>query len=44
VVCMLTFQAKAAGSSMVVITKPGAMSSAQKPVAALGAQLSVDVK
>jgi general secretion pathway protein D len=44
VVCMLTFQAKAAGSTMVVITKPGAMSSAQKPVPALGAQLSVDVK
>jgi general secretion pathway protein D len=44
VVCLLTFQAKTAGSTMIVITKPGAMSSAQKPVPALGAQLSVNVK
>ncbi|HWE84265.1 MAG TPA: cohesin domain-containing protein [Terracidiphilus sp.] len=44
VVCMLTFQAKAAGPTMVVITKPGAMASGQKPVAALGAQISLTVR
>ncbi len=44
VVCMLTFQAKASGMTMVVITKPGAMSSAQKPVQARGAQVSITVK
>ncbi|HEY2858971.1 MAG TPA: cohesin domain-containing protein [Terracidiphilus sp.] len=44
VVCMLTFQAKAAGPTMVVITKPGAISSSQKPVPALGAQVSLTVK
>jgi general secretion pathway protein D len=44
VVCMLSFQAKAAGPTMVVITRPGAMSSAQKPVPAHGAQVSITVK
>jgi general secretion pathway protein D len=44
VVCMLTFQAKASGMTMVVITRPGAMSSAQKPVPARGAQVSITVK
>jgi general secretion pathway protein D len=44
VVCMLTFQAKASGMTMVVITKPGAMSSAQKPVSARGAQVNITVK
>jgi general secretion pathway protein D len=44
VVCMLTFQAKASGPTMVVITKPGATSSAQKPLTALGTQLSLIVK
>jgi general secretion pathway protein D len=44
VVCMLTFQAKASGPTMVVITKPGATSSTQKPLPALGTQLSLIVK
>jgi general secretion pathway protein D len=44
VVCMLSFQAKAAGSSAITITKPGAMSSAQKPVAAQGSEINVVVK
>jgi general secretion pathway protein D len=33
-VCTLTFQAKAAGASDVVITHPGALDSAQRPIAA----------
>jgi general secretion pathway protein D len=33
-VCVLTFQAKQAGESDLVITRPGALDSAQKPVAA----------
>jgi general secretion pathway protein D len=33
-VCVLTFQAKAPGESDVVITRPGALDSAQKPIAA----------
>jgi hypothetical protein len=41
---MLTFQAKASGPTMVVITKPGAMSSAQKQVPAHGSQVSITVK
>jgi general secretion pathway protein D len=44
VVCMLTFQAKASGTTMVVITKPGAMSSAQKPVSVRGGQVNITVK
>jgi len=44
VVCMLSFQAKAAGQTTVAITKPGAISSAQKPVAAQGSAILVNVK
>ena len=33
-VCVLTFQAKASGASDVVITRPGAMDSAQRPIPA----------
>ena len=44
VVCMLTFQAKAPGAAAVAITRPGAMTSAQKPVQARGAQTTVVVK
>ena len=44
VVCMLTFQAKAAGSTTVVISRPGAMSSGQKPVQARGSQVDITVK
>ncbi len=44
VVCILTFQAKAAGESAVVITRPGVISSAQKLLPAQGARLSIQVK
>ncbi|MDE3186666.1 MAG: type II and III secretion system protein [Acidobacteriota bacterium] len=44
VVCMLTFQAKAPGAAAIAITRPGAMTSAQKPVQAQGAQTTVVVK
>jgi len=44
VVCMLTFQAKAPGDAAISITRPGAMTSAQKPVQAQGAQITVAVK
>jgi general secretion pathway protein D len=33
-VCVLTFQAKEAGSSDLVIVRPGALDSAQHPIAA----------
>jgi general secretion pathway protein D len=44
VVCMLTFQARASGTTTVSITRPGAMSSDQKPVPARGAQVNITVK
>ncbi|HEY1985415.1 MAG TPA: cohesin domain-containing protein [Terracidiphilus sp.] len=44
VVCVLTFQAKASGNSAVVISKPGAISTAQQPVPAQGTQVDVSVK
>ncbi len=44
VVCLLTFQAKAAGSTSITITRPGAMNSAQQPVQAMGAQTNIVVK
>jgi general secretion pathway protein D len=44
VVCVLSFQAKSAGESAITITRPGAVTSAQKPVQAQGAQVSVVVK
>ncbi len=44
VVCVLTFQAKAAGSAPIGITRPGAMTSAQQPVQAEGAQTTITVK
>jgi general secretion pathway protein D len=44
VVCILSFQAKAAGASDLVITQPRALTSAQKPVPAQGSQISVQVK
>jgi general secretion pathway protein D len=44
VVCVLTFQAKAAGSTSVSITRPGAMTSAQQPLQAEGAQTTIQVK
>jgi general secretion pathway protein D len=44
VVCVLTFQAKAAGSAPISITRPGAMNSAQQSVQGEGAQTTVTVK
>lgn len=44
VVCVLSFQAKAAGDAAITITRPGAMTSAQQPVQAQGAQTTIVVK
>jgi len=44
VVCVLTFQAKAAGSTQLSITRAGAMTGAQKPLQAEGAQTTIVVK
>ncbi|MGA2729414.1 MAG: cohesin domain-containing protein [Terracidiphilus sp.] len=44
VVCVLTFQAKTAGETPISITRPGAMTSAQQPVPAEGAQTTIVVK
>jgi general secretion pathway protein D len=44
VVCVLTFQAKVAGETPIAITRPGAMTSAQQPVQAEGAQSIIVVK
>jgi general secretion pathway protein D len=44
VVCVLSFQAKAAGESAVAITRPGAINSAQQPVPAQGSQINISVK
>jgi general secretion pathway protein D len=44
VVCVLTFQAKAAGESSVVITHPGARTSTQQELPALGARVGIQVK
>ncbi len=44
VVCVLNFQAKAAGATTVAITRTGAMTSAQQPVQAQGAQTNIVVK
>ena len=43
-VCILTFQAKQAGESDIVITHPGAMDSAQKPVPASAQNAHIVVK
>jgi len=44
VVCVLSFEAKAAGDSKVEITRPGALNSKQQPVLAQGTSISVSVK
>jgi general secretion pathway protein D len=44
VVCVLTFQAKAAGESVVAITHPGAVNSAQQLLPAQGAKVNIQVK
>jgi general secretion pathway protein D len=44
VVCVLTFQAKAAGDSAIAITRPGAVNSAQQLLPAQGARVNIQVK
>ena len=44
VVCVLSFQAKAAGESVLAITRPAAVNSAQQQVMAKGTQTSIFVK
>ncbi len=44
VVCVLSFQAKAAGQSAIVITHPGAVTSAQQQLPAQGARVDILVK
>jgi general secretion pathway protein D len=44
VVCVLSFQAKAAGQTMVSITRPGAITSTQQQVPAQGTQVSIQVQ
>ncbi|MFZ1087189.1 MAG: cohesin domain-containing protein [Terracidiphilus sp.] len=44
VVCVLSFQAKAAGSSDLVINQPRALTSKQMPVPVQGSQISIQVK
>ena len=44
VVCVLSFEAKAAGDSKVEITRPGALTSKQQPVLAQGTSITVSVK
>jgi general secretion pathway protein D len=44
VVCVLTFQAKAAGASTITITRPGAVTSARTQLSAQGGQISIQVK
>ena len=44
VVCMLTFQAKAAGESVVAITRPSAVNSTQQYLTAEGARINIQVK
>jgi hypothetical protein len=44
VVCVLSFQAKAAGESVIAITHPGAVNSAQQQLPAQGARINIQVK
>jgi len=44
VVCVLTFQAKSAGESVVVITRPSAVNSTQQYLTAEGARINIQVK
>jgi general secretion pathway protein D len=43
-VCTLDFQAKGAGQTMIVITRPAAMNSAQQQLPVQGGQLSIQVQ
>jgi general secretion pathway protein D len=44
VVCVLSFEAKAAGDGKIEITRPGALNSKQQPVLAQGTSITVSVK
>jgi general secretion pathway protein D len=44
VICVLTFQAKASGDSVIAMTKPSAVNSSQKYLAAQGARVNIQVK
>ena len=44
IVCVLSFQAKAAGESAIVITRPGAVTSGQQQLPAQGARVSIQVQ
>ena len=44
VVCVLTFQGKAVGDSVIAITRPGAINSAQQQLPATGSQIKIQVK
>jgi len=44
VICVLSFQAKATGNSVVAITRPGAVNSSQQQLPAQGARVNVQVK
>lgn len=44
VVCVLSFQAKAAGESAITITRPGALTSTQRQLPVQGAQVNIQVK
>ncbi len=44
VVCVLSFQAKAAGATVVAMTRPGAVTSAQQPLKVQGGQIAIQVK
>jgi general secretion pathway protein D len=44
VVCVLSFQAKAAGESVLDITHPGAVNSARQPLQASGGRVGIVVK
>jgi len=44
VVCVLSFQAKAAGQTVLAITRPAAVNSAQQQVPATGSQINITVR
>jgi general secretion pathway protein D len=44
VVCVLSFQAKASGNSVIAITRPGAVNSSQQQLPAQGARINILVK
>jgi len=44
VVCILSFQSKAAGNTVVAITRPGAVTSAQKQLPSEGARVSIQMR